>query len=275
MLGIAQKAVNLLLPRPQFVAPDDLTSVDNDAVFDEVHNALEYLWFHQIVREAGWERELFRVVPLRILRYLPQEARQEAGLSNKMQAALVGLYNQRTANYDLVEMKAFVADPPMGLVQMYGVVGMGDMFETARRNATLGLAALEGVMSNFPQARLAPPTVEMTNWVRKAFADVGHTLVGIGHPQEREGPRGMGREGLGEITGTLSGMVEQQGEMFCRGMAQVQEEFLSVTLASRIPMPALVDMLDATAQEAAKVASLQTGSDSAHFSMAIPFLGMV
>ena len=54
MLGIAQKATNLLLPRTRVaVVPDDLILLDNGAAFDENRNALDYLWFQQIVREAG------------------------------------------------------------------------------------------------------------------------------------------------------------------------------------------------------------------------------
>jgi hypothetical protein len=258
--------------RSSVVIPDDLTILDSGAVFDEERDALEYLWVHQVVREAGWDRELYRVIPLRVLRYLPQEARREVGLSNRMQTALIGLYNQRVAEYDLVEMKVGIYQGQyLGAIQLYGVVGMAETQEEAHHNASLGMAALEGVMSNFPQARLAPPTIWMTRWIRQSFLDFGYALVGIGHPQEREGARGMGREGPGEMpTALAGGQTEQQGEMFCRAMAEAQEEYVAMTMASRVMLRDLVAMLDDTAKEASRVASLMSGSESAHAIIALP-----
>ncbi|HEC36007.1 MAG TPA: hypothetical protein ENI39_05675, partial [Anaerolineae bacterium] len=92
---------------------DDLTVLDNGMVFADGEDRLEYLWFHLVEREDGQEYDLWRVVTLRTLRYLPQEARQEPGLVERMRTVLTGLYNQRIARYDLAELKAGIFDPPL------------------------------------------------------------------------------------------------------------------------------------------------------------------
>ena len=259
-------------------APDDLTVLDNGIVFAAGEDRLEYLWFHLVEREGGQEYDLWRVVALRMLRYLPQETRQEPGLVERMRTVLTGLYNQRLAQYDLAEVKAGIFDPPLGVLQLYGAVGLGANLEAARRNALLGMAAVQGSMANFEQSRLEPLTVQLAEWMRRALSEFPYSLVVIGQPEPRIGPRGMGREGPGEMgrSGQAAGdrqptFTQQQAEMLCRALAAVQEEFLVVTLASRLAQPDLARMLAGVAAEASVPASQMTGAEVISTGIAIPF----
>jgi len=257
---------------------DDLVVLDNGVVFNEGQDRLEYLWFHLEEREDGRRYDLWRVVTLRVLRYLPQEARQEPGLVERMRTVLTGLYNQRIARYDLAELKAGIFDPPLGVLQMYGAVGLGEGLEAARRNALLGMAAVQGSMANFEQSRLEPLTVQLAEWMRRALAEFPHALVVIGQPEPRMGARGMGREGPGEMGKSQVGadgyrpvFTQQQAEMLCRALAAVQEEFLVVTLASRLAQGDLARMLAGVAAEASVPASQMSGSEAISTGIAIPF----
>ncbi len=177
--------------------PDDLVVLDNGIRFAEDRDQMLYLWFHVLERENGQEYKLWRVVKLGLLRYMPQEHRQLTGLTEKMRAALVGLYGARRASYDLLEIKAGIFNPPLGVLQMYGAVGIANSLEAAVRNAELGYAAVHGAIANFEQSRLIPPTVQIGEWLRRAFAELPHVIVVIGHPEPRISQRGMGREGPG------------------------------------------------------------------------------
>lgn len=253
---------------------DDLTVLDNGMVFADGEDRLEYLWFHLVEREDGQEYDLWRVVTLRTLRYLPQEARQEPGLVERMRTVLTGLYNQRIARYDLAELKAGIFDPPLGVLQMYGAVGLGRDLEGAKRNALLGMAAVQGSMANFEQSHLKPLTVQLAEWMRRALAEFPHALVVIGQPEPRLGARGMGREGPGEKGGDQADSLthtQQQAEMLCRALAAMQEEFLVVTLASRMAQSDLSRMLAGVAAEASVPASQMTGVEAISTGIAIPF----
>jgi len=254
------------------VVPDDLEVLDNGMAFTEGKDRLEYLWFHLREWEEGQEYDLWRVVCLGVLRYLPQEARQEPGLVERMRTVLAGLYNQRTARYDLAEIKAGVLNPPLGLLQMYGAIGIGDSLERARRNATLGMVAVRGAMANFEQSRLVPLTVRLAEWMRQMLAEAPHALVVIGQPEPRVGARGMGREGPGEKSREAEGAIftEQQAEMFCRAMLAAGEEFLVLTLASRAAQSDLARMLAGVAAEASVPASLMTGVEAVSTGLALP-----
>jgi len=253
------------------VVPSDLEVLDNGMEFAGDRDELEYLWFHLLEREDGREYEVWRVVALRMLRYLPQEARQEPGLVERMRTVLVGLYNQRVARYDLAEVKAGVFDPPLGVLQMYGAVGLGEGLEEARRNALLGMAAIQGAMANFEQSRLVGLTVQLAEWMRRALARFPHSLVVIGQPEPRMGARGMGREGPGERDGQAASLTtQQQAEMLCRALAALQEEFLMVTLASRMDPADLARMLAGVSAEASVPASLTTGVEAISTGVALP-----
>ena len=82
---------------------------------------MDYLWFEVSEREAGETYTGYKVVKLLMLRYLPQEAKKDAGLVAKTRSALVGLYNAQ-ARFDLVQVVAGMFDPPIGIVQCYGVM---------------------------------------------------------------------------------------------------------------------------------------------------------
>lgn len=256
------------------LAPNDLEILDNGIQFAEDQDRMEYLWFHVREREDGREYDLWRVVRLGLLRYLPQEHRQEPGLPEKMRAALVGLYGARRADYDLVEIKAGIFNPPLGILQMFGAIGIAESREKAIQNADLGFAAVRGVIANFEQSRLVPLTVQVAEWLRRALAEFPHVLVVIGHPQPRTGRRGMGREGPGERDAgrqVVEDMLPpQQGEMLCRALAAVQEEFLMVTLASRVYQRDLARMLAGVASEASVPASMVSGSEVISTGIVLP-----
>lgn len=257
-------------------APTDLVVQDSGMVFADGKDRLDYLWFRVLEREGGHEYDLYRVVQLKMLRYLPQETRQEAGLLDTMRAALTGLYNQRTADYDPCMVVAGIFEPPLGVVQCYGAVGIGGERDEAIRNARLGLAAVEGVLANFPQSRLEPLDIQKAEWLRRAFLEMNHSLVIIGQPDPRLSAKGMGREGPGEKPQiTLAGesaYTQQQNEMLFRSLARLQEEFLFLILASRVKPRDLAGLLEAIASEASVVASRQTGAKAITFGLSFPLM---
>jgi hypothetical protein len=255
----------------------DLQVLDNGIVFADGKDELEYLWFHLVEREAGRDYDLFRVVPLKMLRYLPQEARQEAGYLDTMRSALTGMYNQRIADYDPCMLVAGVFDPPLGVVQCYGAVGIGDTLDEAARNGRLGMAAVDGVMANFAQSRLESLNIQKAEWLRRAFLEMAHSLVVIGQPDPRLSARGMGREGPGERSAgmTLAGEAAytlQQNEMLFRALARLEEEFLFLVLASRVKQRDLAQMLEGVAAEASVPASRQTGAKAVTFGLSFPLM---
>src|SRR5574337_1573296 len=121
--------------------PDDLTIRRSGLPMakgpdGELRDELDHLWYEVEEREAGGVYSGCKVVKLLMLRYLPQEAKKDAGLVAKTKTALVGLYNSRV-RFDIVQVVAGMFDPPIGVMQCYGVAAFEPTKEAALEQANL------------------------------------------------------------------------------------------------------------------------------------------
>ena len=187
---------------------------------------LDHLWFHL---EEG-ERRYFKVVCLNLLTYLPRETRETMTVLEKTRKLLKGIY---TAQVYLLYLVANVTDPPLGVVQIYGVQALADELDDAIRAARRGLGAVRAAMANFEQSRLKPVGLKLAEWLRRAF-EMPLALTVIGHPDPRtEGAKGM-MVGGGQSESRVGEIGLQQNEYLFRGMAAEKHEFLNVVLVSRM-----------------------------------------
>ena len=253
----------------------DLEILDNGMVFDG--GRLRHLWYEVVERENGSSFHVFKIVALRELTYVPIEARKDPDVLGKMRTVLRGLYN---AKVDFAHVVAGMFDPPLGILQFYGVIGVDEERAGAEEKARVGMMALEATMANFPQSRLEPLDTRKAEWLLDALTSMPHVVAVIGHPDPRAAARGMGRPT--PFDGQMDGAVDpeiasQQNEMVMRGMAKLREEFVMVTLASRVPVRDLAVMLEGIAREASIWASRQRGTRAISFGVAIPAIltGMV
>lgn len=248
--------------------PIDLKVVDREFVIRDGY--LDHIWYETVEEEFGRSYHQHKVIKLAMLRYLPREIREQATLVEKMRKVLRGLYN---AQVHLVVLTAGIFDPPLGVVQCYGVQAIADSRETALAEATAGFVALQAALSNFEQSRLELLDIEKSEWLRRAFR-MPHALTVIGHPDPRETARGMsGRDRdnpLSPSTANVFGV--QQNEYLFRGMAKTQQEFLNVVLAIPVAGEEIIAIHARVAREASRWASLQTGSKSISVGLSIPVI---
>jgi hypothetical protein len=83
----------------------DLTIVENGIQTVPDRDEVSFFWYNLHEWEAGERYDRYRVVRLVELRFLPQEARNDAGLVAKTRAAVTGLY-QSSARFDLLQVVA-------------------------------------------------------------------------------------------------------------------------------------------------------------------------
>jgi len=258
--------------------PDDLDIRDSGLVFLHRQDALGYMWFDLLEREDGRTYRHFKVVKLAMLRYLPQEARSDAGLVARQRAALVAEGYNSQARFDLLQVVAGIFDPPLGVVQCYGVASAEPDLEAAVGQANLGMAALQGVLANYAQARFAPLSVDISTWLVEALSETfGHALVVVGHPDPRENARGGGREspdepGQGRDRAGQHAYTQQQNELLFRGMSKLQEEFVWLLIAHRVNQAAVARMLAGIAGEASVWASRMAGTKGISFGLSVPIM---
>ncbi len=256
--------------------PDDLTVTSNGLVMarterNEVQDELDHLWFEVEEREAGQVYQGYKVVKLIMLRYLPQEAKKDAGLVAKTKTALVGLYNSRV-RFDIVQVVAGMFDPPIGVMQCYGVASFEPEKQAAIEQADLGMAAMRAVLANYTQSRFVPLDGQKAAWLLAALGGMPNALVAIGHPDARQNPRGGGRDTPEEQMDTAGqgAYTLQQNEQLFRGMSALNEEFVFMLIAHKINLTEIARMLAGISGEASVWASRTTGMKGISFGLSVP-----
>jgi len=240
-----------------------LTILDNGL---RANDGIQYAWFK--LDEDG--REFHRCIALKELAVIPVSVREDYDLLGKQWAAVRGLYN---AGVNFVFAASGIYDPDhVGVVQYFGAAAEGESERLAADKALQGMATVEGVLANFPQSRLAPPTPQWFEWYLDFITRRGRYIAAIlGHPDPREGKRSSGEDGaVGDDSD--SDLAEEQNEILFRGLAKLRQNFVFQVLAEYITRPRLTKTLVRVAQAASNIASRRKGSIGIGFSLGIPLM---
>ena len=257
--------------------PNDLVVERSGVCFVDGQDELDYLWYQLREREGGAEYAGYRVVRLLQLSFLPLEARTDPGLLQKMRTVLRGLYGSQVNFLYLAAGIFNHQQPPVGIVQCYGISAFANTLEEACSLSMRSLAALKGAMSGaYRQIRLEPLTVRIAEWIFLSFHDMKHILVTVGHTDPRENARGgtsaLMHNPLIEAGPTAQQYTLQQNEILFRGMSGLQEEFLFLVLTSPIGLSDITEMLTGLAEETSTWAAWQKGVRSVSFGVSLPAL---
>jgi len=249
--------------------PNDLTVTQSGC---DIHNdQMNYLWFELTECEAGRSYPGFRVVRLLQLKFIPLEARADAGLLQKQRSVLRGLHSSRV---NPVYLAAGIQDPPLGIIQCYGVSTFAGTQDEAVNRSLQDLATLEANLKGvYRQIRLAPLSGSIAAWIYKSLDRMPHALVAVGHPDPRENSRGGDRglrNPLLEADAAGAQYSQQQNELLYRGMSNLQEEFLLIVMAHHLPIAQVIRLLAGNAEETSIWASKQQGIRSASFGISLP-----
>ncbi len=249
---------------------DDLEVVAADLAFTPGH-VVDHYWFEVIERAGGADWHGFRVIKLSELTYIPQEARASSALIRKQAALQRGLW---AAGVELITLSFGVFQPPIGIVQCYGVGARAETLPAAVQLAQDGHAALiANFAAQFPQSRLRPLDIDRALFLYEARGEMPCITALIGQPDPREGARGGSQSS--SARGVERGpeqYSEQQNELLFRAMARAQEEFLFINIATPVARRDLARMQAALGNLASPIASRQQGSTGIGFGVSLPVM---
>ncbi len=230
---------------------------------------LTYAWFHLATPQG----RRYHTVGLRELAAVPIDVREDPDVLGKQWAAVRGMYN---AEVDFLYAASGIFSPDhIGIVQFYGASGDGLTEADAARIALTRLAAVEATLANYPQSKIVPPDLRWVQWYLDFVADDSHNLLAIlGHPDPRQGKRGLGREGALSLQED-DDLAAQQNELLFRGLAKLREDFVFQVTAQRVGRRRLAHALTQIAQVASNVASRRRGQISIGLSIGIPLLAAI
>lgn len=260
-----------LQPKDRLAIPDDLHIENAGIKFDSARHVLDAIWLKAVEREGGVAYDGYRVIRLLQLVYIPLDVRRDAGLLQKMRTALRGMYG---SGINLVYLAAGIYDPPIGIIQCYGVSAFHTSLEEAERKSRLDLTVLHSTLAGaYRQARLEPLTIEIADWVFRALQEMPHAIVTVGHPDPRENARGGDQSLRDPLAGSGNAPQQyalQQNELLFRGMSTLREEFLIMVLANYVSLKSITTMLAAQAENTSVYASRQMGVRAASFGVSLP-----
>ncbi len=257
--------------------PADLEVEQSGVCFVDGQDELDYLWYRLRETENNREYTGYRIVRLLQLTFLPLEARSDPGLLQKMRTVLRGLYGSKVTFLYLAAGIFDNRQPPIGIVQCYGVSAFASTRDEACAQSRRSLAALKGAMSGaYRQIRLQPLTARLAEWVFLSFHDMNHVLLTVGHSDPRENARGgsggIVHNPLIEAGPTAQQYTLQQNEILFRGMSDLQEEFLFLILTSPVSLGAITEMLAGLAENTSTWAAWQNGVRGVTFGVSLPAL---
>ena len=199
------------------------------------------------------------------LRVLPIESRDDPDILGKAFGALRGLHR---ADRDAIYIASGRRRPDLIVSQLYGSAGEAGALDDAVDRAREGQAAVLGLMSNYLHSRLEPPAAGLWQSIDDQMRNLPHMLCLAGYPDPRHAKKGLTREGdFGDADDELA---SQQGEIFLRGLAALNREFLFCTTALAVWRNLIIDTQNRLDRIASEYASRQRGSINASFSAALP-----
>ena len=267
----------ILRPYQTSVPADDFRIRDSWAEYDEssskaVHERpLQYLCYEieSINPDTGEKLHFFKALKfLRVIR-LPKGAKQSTSLMD-MHTQIIAGANENA--YNLVTIIANIIKPvPLGLLFLYGVQGVADNIEDAKRKAHSDYMGLSGMLQGtYRVMELRSICAQESEWLREKMYGMEFLTVVRGIPKaaktgEDGGNKGMGGKNVNpDSQGTLEELVA--------GMAD--HEYVVQILSTPVYTSTLKEWSLRTERDMTDWYSQLQGSKSFSFNLSIPMMFM-
>ncbi len=232
--------------------------------------ALRYAWVH--LENGG--RSYYRAIALKELSVIPILLRKDYNLLGKQIGAVRGLHNAGV-NFLYAACGIFKPDH-IGIVQYYGAAADNDNRDAAGLEAMQGMSSVEAALSNFKQSELSAPKPRWLEWYLDFITSrAGNISVLLGHPDPREGERGLSPDGRPGSASSGDDLSTEQNEQLFRGLAALREDFVFQVLSQHVPRSESARYLSRVAEVGSIVGSRRRGSVGFGFSMGIPLMAAV
>lgn len=162
------------------------------------NSKLSYMCFEiDTVDPATGERShLYKAVKFARVERLPKSAKQSTSLMEMQSQVLSAAYEQ---GYNLITVIANIIKPvPVGLLFLYGVQGVADTIEEAKKRADRDFKGFIGAMQGtFRVLHMRPTTAEEAEWLRSKMNSMECMTAVRGIPKASDAGEDAGNKGMG------------------------------------------------------------------------------
>lgn len=269
---------NILRGRNSAAMPvDDFRIIDSYALYKENNDKkvsekpLDYLCYEieSINPETGEKHHFYKALKfVRIIR-LPKSAKQSTSFMDIQQQILSSVYEQ---GYNMVTVIANIIKPkPIGLLYLYGVQGVADNIEDAKKQANddfIGLTRM--LQGSFRVLEMKNLNAEETEWLREKMYNMEYMTVVRGVPKANKGGEDMGNKGMGgkNLNPDSQGTLEE----FIAGMADY--EYVLQILSTPVFRRTLQEWSLQTEKQMTAWNSQLQGTKALSFNISMPMMYM-
>ena len=250
---------------------DDLRVLRSFVEYSRDNKTLNYMIYEvEMLDKTGELRHFYKVIKVvRIIR-LPKNSKQSEAFMDMHAQVLSGIW-ERGLNF--ITMIANMIDPvPLGLMFMYGIQGVAEDLETAKRVADNDFASMAGLLQgSYRTLEFRLLNYDEVEWLREKMYSMRHISVVRGLPKPREG---AGVDGGNKGMGASNVNPESQDttEQFISGMSD--KEYVVQILSTPVGERALRNWLTQTGKEITRWNSQLQGSRGMNFGLTIPMMYM-
>ena len=181
---------------------DDFRILDTWSEFEgdvsSKKSKLKYICFEimTIDPETGKENHLFKAIKLARVERLPKSARQSTSFMQMQSQVLTAVHEQ---GYNLITIIANMIRPvPEGLMYLYGVQGVSDNIDEAKRRADMDYNGFVGsMMGTFRVLHMRTVTAEEGAWIEAKMRSMKFMTAVRGIPKANTEGEDIGNKGMG------------------------------------------------------------------------------
>lgn len=188
--------VNKTFPEDDFRILDSWTEIDNPG--SGAKAKLKYMCYHieAIDPETGISAKLYKAIRFARVDRLPKSAKQSTSLMDMQAQVLSAVYEQ---GYNLITLIANVIRPvPEGLMYLYGIQGVSDNIDDAKKRADSDYKGFIGsMMGTFRVLHMRELSAEEGAWLSEKMRSMKFMTAVRGIPKANTQGEDMGNKGIG------------------------------------------------------------------------------
>lgn len=219
--------------------------------------------------ETGKKNVLYKAVKFARVTRLPKSAKQSTSFMDMQSQVLSAVYEQ---GYNMVTVIANVIRPtPEGLMFLYGVQGVSDDIDEAKRRADLDFRGFLGsMMGTFRVLHIREVTVEEGAWLEEKMRGMKFLTCVRGIPKANTEGEDMGNKGVGgtnlnpDSQGTLEEIIT----------AMADSEYVIEILSTPVYQRTLMSWQSQTEKQMTEWYGQLQGTKSLSFNLSIPMTYM-
>jgi hypothetical protein len=249
---------------------DDINVIRSIVEYAEDNKTMKYIIYElEMMDNNGEMRHFYKAVKLlRVIR-LPKSAKQSTSFMEMHTQVLAGVW-ERDVNFITI-IANMIKPVPLGLLFLYGVQGIAEELEVAKKIADDDFAGLSSLLQGtYRTMEFRILNYEEVEWLREKMYSMKHISVVRGLPKPRMTGTDAGNTGFGGQN--LNPDSQDTTEEFIAGMSD--REYVVQILSSPVSEEALEKWLQQTAKQLSIWNSQLTGVKNLNFGISIPMMYM-